>query len=180
MCKISLMSGFLPFLLEFLLVAICAYRLSLYCFPFFVFYLSKRKSKLAYNEVRHHNLPTADTTDMLMPNPDFLVSSCFFNLEKSNLRINIKIPQNTYWLISLHANNMVHIYDKNNSGFPAERFSLILKNKHYPLHSRHDDLQVIKCSKKGTLLVRILVEDRSAENIRLCRTFQHSLEINAC
>ena len=69
------------------------------------------------NELKHFDIPNDQSRDVVMPNPDFLYSTSFYDLSNGDLNLKGKMPESTYWSVSFYKPNTVNWFVKNDDEF---------------------------------------------------------------
>ena len=69
------------------------------------------------NELKHFDIPNDQSRDVVMPNPDFLYSTSFYDLSNGDLNLKGKMPDSTYWSVSFYKPNTVNWFVKNDNEF---------------------------------------------------------------
>ncbi|MCS7144246.1 MAG: DUF1254 domain-containing protein [Archaeoglobaceae archaeon] len=140
------------------LFALLSHFLLLYSYPYIVVisnYLATR-DEVEVNEA-YHQKPVDETfRKVVMPSPDLLYSACVFDISKSDLLIEAKVPNFTYWSASFYSMSTDNFFTINDK-MAKEKISLTLtKNK-----SCENKDCIISPSDRGIVIFRIFIPDKS-------------------
>ena len=58
--------------------------------------LIEKNQNIKDNEIKHFDIPSDQSRNVVMPNPDFLYSTIFYDLSEKDLNINANMPDSTY------------------------------------------------------------------------------------
>jgi uncharacterized membrane protein len=61
--------------------------------------------RVGINAALHARRPTAASRDVVLPSPDLLYTICAFDLSTRPIKLTAAVPENTYWSLSLYADN---------------------------------------------------------------------------
>ncbi len=158
-------------------MSICSYNLTIHYIPNIVYavfhYKIEKNQNIKDNEIKHFDIPSDQSRNVVMPNPDFLYSTIFYDLSEKNLNINANMPDSTYWSISFYKPNTINWFVKNNQEFVTNNLDLTLT------FNDSESENVIKSPvKKGFMIIRILVEKKDQKTIESYRTLQKNIIIN--
>ena len=160
-----------------LVMSICSYNLTIHYIPNIVYavfhYNIEKNQNIKDNEIKHFDIPSDQSRNVVMPNPDFLYSTIFYDLSEKNLNINANMPDSTYWSISFYKPNTINWFVKNDQEFVTNNLDLTLT------FNDSESENVIKSPvKKGFMIIRILVEKKDQKTIESYRTLQKNIIIN--
>ena len=158
-------------------MSICSYNLTIHYIPNIVYavfhYKIEKNQNIKDNEIKHFDIPSDQSRNVVMPNPDFLYSTIFYDLSEKNLNINANMPDSTYWSISFYKPNTINWFVKNDQEFVTNNLDLTLTFNDY------ESENMIKSPvKKGFMIIRILVEKKDQKTIESYRTLQKNIIIN--
>ena len=158
-------------------MSICSYNLTIHYIPNIVYavfhYKIEKNQNIKDNEIKHFDIPSDQSRNVVMPNPDFLYSTIFYDLSEKNLNINANMPDSTYWSISFYKPNTINWFVKNDQKFVTNNLDLTLT------FNDSESENVIKSPvKKGFMIIRILVEKKDQKSIESYRTLQKNIIIN--
>ena len=158
-------------------MSICSYNLTIHYIPNIVYavfhYKIEKNQNIKDNEIKHFDIPSDQSRNVVMPNPDFLYSTIFYDLSEKNLNINANMPDSTYWSISFYKPNTINWFVKNDQEFVTNNLDLTLT------FNDSESQGVIKSPvKKGFMIIRILVEKKDQKTIESYRTLQKNIIIN--
>ena len=158
-------------------MSICSYNLTIHYIPNIVYavfhYKIEKNQNIKDNEIKHFDIPSDQSRNVVMPNPDFLYSTIFYDLSEKNLNINANMPDSTYWSISFYKPNTINWFVKNDQEFVTNNLDLTLT------FNDSESVNVIKSPvKKGFMIIRILVEKKDQKSIESYRTLQKNIVIN--
>ena len=160
-----------------LIMSICSYNLTIHYIPNIVYavfhYKIEKNQNIKDNEIKHFDIPSDQSRNVVMPNPDFLYSTIFYDLSEKDLNINANMPDSTYWSVSFYKPNTINWFVKNDQEFVTKNLDLTLT------FNDSGSENVIKSPvKKGFMIIRILVEKKDQKSIELYRTLQKNIVIN--
>ena len=158
-------------------MSICSYNLTIHYIPNIVYavfhYKIEKNQNIKDNEIKHFDIPSDQSRNVVMPNPDFLYSTIFYDLSEKNLNINANMPDSTYWSVSFYKPNTINWFVKNDQEFVTNNLDLTLT------FNDSGSENVIKSPvKKGFMIIRILVEKKDQKSIESYRTLQKNIIIN--
>ena len=167
------------YLVTFLLGIWIGYRGFLKFYANILYAGAKKKIGAADNEFRFAEIPDENSRFVVKPNPDFLYSTCFYNLDDGPLRMTGDLPDSSYWSISFYEPNTVNFYVKNDLQFHSNEMDMIIAREGDKLPTNKEDFEIVKApSNKGLILFRLLVTDNSDENVEKYKTIQKSVKID--
>ena len=160
-----------------LIMSIGSYNLTIHYIPNIVYavfhYKLEKNQNIKDNEIKHFDIPSDQSRNVVMPNPDFLYSTIFYDLSEKDLNINANMPDSTYWSVSFYKPNTINWFVKNDQEFVTNNLDLTLT------FNDSGSENVIKSPvKKGFMIIRILVEKKDQKSIELYRTLQKNIVIN--
>lgn len=112
--------------------------------------------------------PPTDHTQrrIVMPSPDLLYATCFFDLADGPLRVTFSTDYPRYWSIALYASSSDNFYVVNDRNAPGGRVDLtVVAPGHNAATStlQNDETRVVVSpTRRGMLLMRLLVNDDPA------------------
>ena len=102
-------------------MSICSYNLTIHYIPNIVYavfhYKIEKNQNIKDNEIKHFDIPNDQSRNVVMPNPDFLYSTIFYDLSEKDLNINANMPDSTYWSVSSYKPNTINWFVKNDQEF---------------------------------------------------------------
>ena len=160
-----------------LIMSVCSYNLTIHYIPNIVYtvfhYKIEKNQNIKDNEIKHFDIPSDQSRNVVMPNPDFLYSTIFYDLSEKNLNINANMPDSTYWSVSFYKPNTINWFVKNDQEFVTNNLDLTLT------FNDSESQGVIKSPvKKGFMIIRILVEKKDQNSIDYYKSLQKSIIIN--
>ena len=160
-----------------LIISIGSYNLTIHYIPNIVYavfhYKIEKNQNIKDNEIKHFDIPSDQSRNVVMPNPDFLYSTIFYDLSEKDLNINANMPDSMYWSVSFYKPNTINWFVKNDQEFDTNKLYLTLTLN----YSKSEN--VIKSPvKKGFMIIRILVEKKDKKSIESYRTLQKNITIN--
>ena len=160
-----------------LIMSVCSYNLTIHYIPNIVYEVFHNKieknQSIGDNEIKHFDIPNHKSRDVVMPNPDFLYSTIFYDLSEKDLNINANMPDSTYWSVSFYKPNTINWFVKNDQEFETNNLDLTLT------FNDSKSQGVIKSPvKKGFMIIRILVEKKDQNSIDYYKSLQKSITIN--
>ena len=169
--KKDLIIGIAIFLLGF---CFSSYITPLY-FPDLLMLGAKKKIGNEENLFKHGELPEAGSNFVVKPNPDFLYSTCFYDLSDGPIKMVGDLPDSSYWSIGIYEMNTVNYFVKNDQQFNSSHLELNLHLANQSVADKGEN--IIAPSKKGLILFRILVTDRDPQKIKRITEMQQSIHL---
>ena len=109
--------------------------------------------------------PPTDHTQrrIVMPSPDLLYATCFFDVSESPARVTLQTDYPRYWSIALYASTSDNFFVVNDRGVRDGRVDLTIVGPHQSsgISPQKNDRsqQVTSPTDRGMLLMRLLVND---------------------
>ena len=125
------------------------------------------------NELKHFDIPNDQSRDVVMPNPDFLYSTSFYDLSNGDLNLKGKMPDSTYWSVSFYKPNTVNWFVKNDNEFIDNNLDMKIT-----LSNSDQENSIVSPVKKGFMIIRILVEKKDKKSIDYYKALQKSITLN--
>ena len=141
-----------------LLFAIISHLAFVYCYPYLVVISSHlaTKEEVKINRA-YYQLPIdASFKKVVMPSPDILYSVCIFDISDTDLLIEARIPNFTYWSASFYSLNTDNFFMINDRTV-KENLSVVLTAK----KSCNAEKHVFSPSTRGIVIFRIFIPDNS-------------------
>ena len=164
-----------------LITGFAAYRLTIQYLPNYIFSKLHQRVEnrgISDNELVYVNLPSDTSRSVVMPNPDFLYISCFYDVSNRPLRFLGTLPDSSYWSISFYKPNTVNWYIKNDTEYTSNKLDLVLAEKERDYKVNFGTSEVAESpTDKGFMLIRILVTDHSEESLKRYKAWQESVKI---
>jgi len=167
------------------ILSVFSYRLTMHFFPNYVYHKYKTKSILIngaekYNTLKYLLAPDENSRLVVKPNPDFAYGTAFYKLDDGPVRVKGKMPDSVYWSVALYQPNTVNFYVKNDMQYLEEGgnggFDIVLGKEDPQMNGA----EYVHCpTKEGFLLIRLLVTDKSEENLARTKTVLNSLEMES-
>jgi len=111
------------------------------------------------NRILHAPPRTADTREVVAPNPDLLFSVVLYDVRERPLFISAPVPD-SYWSISFYASNTVNFFIKGSKNTRSNPVRLLLVSKHSD-YSTPNNIEMVKAaSDKGIILFRYLIKNK--------------------
>jgi uncharacterized membrane protein len=129
-------------------------HLLIHFIPQIVFVIGKYRSQQPLNTVIHAGKTDATLRKVVLPNPDFIYSACFFDLTKNDLMISGEFPDTAkYCSLAFYGDNVQPFYVINNLQGFGKKYNVRLSGVH-----RTPNVIQAK-SKQGVILMRLLITD---------------------
>ncbi len=141
-----------------LISAIIAHLAFIYSYPYLIAMSSyfATKDEVKVNEA-YYQLPiNASFKKVVMPSPDILYSSCVFDVSNSDLLIEARVPNFTYWSASFYSLNTDNFFTINDIAV-KENLSVVLTAK----KACSAENCVFSPSTRGIVIFRIFIPDNS-------------------
>lgn len=108
--------------------------------------------------------PPTDHTQrrIVMPSPDLLYATCFFDLADEPMRVTLSTDYPRYWSIALYASTSDNFFVVNDRSAPDGRVNLTVIAPHHDAANstpQNSDTVVVSPTRRGMLLMRLLVND---------------------
>lgn len=129
------------------------------------------------NSLKTAPIIDANARVVVMPNPDFIYCTAFYDLSKGPLQLTGDMPDSTYWSVALYHPNTVNWYIKNDLDFGEGPLALTLQM------TDEDKVQTAQNAytqkSEGFMLVRVLVTDRTEEQIRATQNALDKIKLSS-
>jgi len=136
-------------------------------------YKIEKNQNIKDNEIKHFDIPSDQSRNVVMPNPDFLYSTIFYDLSEKDLNINANMPDSTYWSVSFYKPNTINWFVKNDQEFDTNNLDLTLT-----FNDSKSENVITSPVEKGFMIIRILIEKKDQKSIESYRTLQKNIIIN--
>lgn len=147
-------------------------------YPNILFLGAQNKIGGVENVPKHAKLPDDTSRFVVKPNPDFLYTSCFYNLNEGSLLIEADFNIESYWSVAFYEPNTVNFYVKNNQQWKKADFRLLLTAEEVDENILLEGVETIRSPDvKGLILFRFLVTDTSAHVFSKIEHAQKSIRI---
>ena len=162
------MKNWWKYLIAIILGSIVCYHLAINLTPNVIYAGAKKKiyerNGASINELRVSPVITAAMRSVVMPNPDFLYLTAHYDLSDGPLMLHGEMPDSTYWSVAMYHPNTVNWYVKNDMEFGSSKLDLPIS---FDAQVSDANTAVAKSNKKkGFLLIRVLITDRTEEKVR--------------
>ena len=111
-------------------MSISSYNLTIHYIPNIVYavfhYKIEKNQNIKDNEIKHFDIPSDQSRNVVMPNPDFLYSISFYDLSKGEVNLKGTMPDSTYWSVAFYKPNTINWYVKNDREFKTNQLDLKL------------------------------------------------------
>ncbi len=140
--------------------------------PAMIFAIAKQRKPEPVNTVYHAGKTDATLRKVVLPNPDFIYSACFFDLSKNDLVITGEFPDTSqYCSIAFYDDNVQPWYVRNNLQGFKNKYSIRLSSVNRVQRTLRAK------TKQGTVLMRILVTDSA--QLAHAKRIQKSFKVSA-
>ncbi len=78
------------------------------------------------NAALHASKPTAASRDVVLPSPDLLYTICAFDVSARPVKLTATVPDDTYWSLSLYADNTDNFFVVNDRKMAGKSFTVNL------------------------------------------------------
>ena len=166
------------FALAFTLSLFVGYKGFIHFYPNLLYLGAKQKIGGIENSFKHAELPDENSRFVVKPNPDFLYSSCFYDLNDGPLLVEATALPTSYWSLALYAPNTVNFYVKNNAASQTTKLRLFLAQREEDRLCTPREAEFLHTKEaKGLLLLRFLVTDTSSISFPKIEQAQKSLRL---
>ena len=169
------------YLLFAVIFGVVGYQMTIRYLPNFIFNKVHKRSlgrNAADNTLLYHDLPTDTLRSVVMPNPDFLYISSFYDVSKNPLHLTGTLPDSTYWSVAFYQPNTINWYIKNDIEYSSNQLNLVLTKQNQKFSPDFANLEaVVSPTDKGFMLIRILVTDSSPETLKKYKIWQQSVKL---
>ena len=166
------------FALAFTLSLFVGYKGFIHFYPNLLYLGAKQKIGGIENSFKHAELPDENSRFVVKPNPDFLYSSCFYDLNDGPLLVEATALPTSYWSLALYAPNTVNFYVKNNAVSQTTKLKLFLAQREEDRLCMPSGAEFLHTKEaKGLLLFRFLVTDTSSISFPKIKQAQKSLRL---
>lgn len=154
------------------------YQGTLKYYPNLLYFGAQKKIGSEENVFKYGELPDADSRFVVKPNPDFLYSTCFYNLEDGPLHLTGDLPDSSYFSIAFYEPNTVNYFVKNDQQFSSKKLNMVIAQEGEELPVNVEDFELVTSpKKKGLVLIRLLVADNSEENVEKFKAIQQTVKV---
>lgn len=127
-------------------------QLFILCEPHLIFAIAQFRKPQPVNTVIHARQPDAQMRQVVLPNPDFIYSACFYDVSDHDLIIRGEFPDTSqYCSLAFYDNTTQPFFVSNNLHGMAKNYSIRLKAHNKGPHG------VVAKTKRGVILMRLLV-----------------------
>ena len=170
----------LTYLLVVGLTTFFSYNLTIKYLPNLIYgvfhYKMKNDHNINDNELKFYNLPSDKSKKVVMPNPDFLYVTSFYDLKNSPLNLTGKMPDSTYWSVSFYKSNTINWFVKNDKEFKDNHLNIVLSKSTVDLDLNSSTI-IKSPDEKGIMIIRILIEKKDKESIEFYKSIQKSISL---
>jgi uncharacterized membrane protein len=110
------------------------------------------------NHIHHQGRVTAASRGVVRPSPDLLYSVCPFDLSQGALHVTAKVPQGTYWSVSIFDSQTNNFYVMNDRQVKGA-VDLVVMTGLTDVRIPGDATKIISPTAKGLVLFRTLIND---------------------
>lgn len=146
----------LSWIIVTLILAVMFHLATIYAYPYYVM-----GSRGAKNTIVHAPPVSALTRHVVRPCPDLLYSACGFDLSEKPLHVTAPIPEDTYWSISMFANNTDNFFVMNDRKLGSKEVDIVLVKKGESFTGKENSIVVESPSERGLILFRMLIKDET-------------------
>jgi uncharacterized membrane protein len=177
------MNKYTKYLLLVVVLSFAMYQLVITFLPNVIFDAFHRRMtntvKVNDNELYYVPLPTDDTRAVVLPNPDFLYITSFYDLTEGPLSLSGSLPDSTYWSVAFYQPNTINWYVKNDLEYGTGELNLILaQNEEHTDFDKEIEIANSPVT-KGLMLIRILVTDNDPAVVKKYEALQKSVKLTA-
>lgn len=157
------MNGTLFWVLLTLAEAVILHLAAIWYFPRVMSRFSARKLlKFAgrWNILGYRGLATAGRR-ALTTNPDMVTAFGVYDASRGPVRVACVVPEwDSYWSVSLFAWDTENFFVVNDRTAKSRKFDLVITTRKSQYHGAENEEVAVSPSKKGVILVRVVVRDR--------------------
>lgn len=167
---------FIQIMLWIIITLILSRLLYILGITLYTYYLTDKRLKgfpnyRVPNIFLHGPVTSAKSRLVPYPTPHAMVSSCIYDVHKKLLRIQAKVPEGVYWSITFFARNQDCYFTLNDVRAKqkyGQEVEIILKKRGKSYASKKNEIivSVPRFSKKGLILIRIIMMDPSDKKER--------------
>lgn len=177
----SLYKNILLYLLFAVIFGVVGYQMTIRYLPNFIYNKVHNRAferNKADNTLSYHDLPTDTLRSVVMPNPDFLYVSCFYDVSESPLHFTGTLPDSSYWSVSFYEPNTINWYVKNDMEYDSNKLDLVLSKRNQQYKPDFAGAEsAVSPNDKGFMLIRIVVTDSSPETLKKYKDWQQSIKL---
>ena len=174
------MKNWWKYILAVLIGSIVCYQLTISLTPNVIYQGAKRKilnrTSTALNKLTVSEVITAEMRSVVMPNPDFIYLTAFYDLSDGPLQITGEMPDSTYWSVSMYYPNTVNWYVKNDMEFENNNLDLKIKYANPKASNTPGDF-VHSDKEEGFILFRVLLTDRTDDKVKAMRSLLENVKL---
>lgn len=146
-------------LLFFVLIIAVVQHMFIAYVPNIIFAIAQFRKPQAENTVIHALSTNAKMRKVVLPNPDFIYSACFYNVSNNDLVISGEFPDSSqYCSVAIYDNTTLPFYVSNNLSNQVKDFKLRLSK------SKNSASDIVAKTKRGVILMRVLATDENQIN----------------
>lgn len=143
-------------LLFFVVIVVIVQHLFIAFVPNIIFAIAQFRKPQDENTVIHSLSTDAKMRKVVLPNPDFIYSACFYNVSENDLIISGEFPDSSqYCSVAFYDNTTLPFYVSNNLSNQDKKFRLRLST------SKKSATDVKAKTKRGVILMRVLATDEN-------------------
>jgi uncharacterized membrane protein len=140
----------------FVLIVAAVQHLFISFVPDIIFAIAQYRKPQPVNTIIHATQPDAQMRKVVLPNPDFIYSACFYDVTENDLVISGEFPDTSqYCSLAFYDNTCQPFFVSNNLHGMAKNYRIRLKTYNKGPHG------VVAKTKRGVILMRILVTNAS-------------------
>ncbi|MEO1437327.1 MAG: DUF1254 domain-containing protein [Bacteroidota bacterium] len=172
-------SSWIVGLLFVLVFGVIGYYLTLDAIPKLIYRVAQRRIDIPVNTIAKPGPIDETARSVVMPNPDFLYATGFFDLDNGPLKLRGSLPADDYWSLALYQPNTVNFFVRNDQQFNSNEVDLVLATTKQAKQLETSS-EVVECpTSKGFLLFRLLVANQDSLNVERVAKHQSSIALEA-
>lgn len=161
------MKGWWKYAIGIAIGSVICYHLSILVAPNIIYTLAKNKieSRLGSaipNQLNVSPLIKSSSRNVVMPNPDFIYLTAFYDLSDGPLQLSGPMPDSTYWSVAMYYPNTVNWFVKNDQEYGVNNIDITLNYTDKPTDNTKSEILYSE-EKQGFILIRVLISERTKE-----------------
>lgn len=161
------MKGWWKYILGIVLGSVICYHLTILVAPNMIYAVAKNKiegqiGSTIPNQLNVSPLIKSSSRNVVMPNPDFIYLTAFYDLSEGPLKLSGPMPDSTYWSVAMYYPNTVNWYIKNDLEYGVNEIDITLKHSDKPTDTTQSEV-LHSSNKQGFILIRVLISERTKE-----------------
>jgi uncharacterized membrane protein len=151
-----------------ILFAVFVHLATIFVMPYVI--MNRVMASFPTNKLQVNPLVKASKGQVIpLPCPDFVYTISTYDVAKEPVHLNLVVPSDNYWSLSITYDNGDNIYTLNDRQAPSRDVEVIITRKDYELKDPGKAIVVKSPSNKGLILIRMVVpsQDRLLDLMKI-------------